>query len=101
TPAMALRRRNAAPPTNPVHSRRVVVRSTALRQPTAAMSVARRAPMPSIATSMALAVLVGTRDWRASSTTAQIRLIAKVIAAAGRGTGGGLARGRDTRAWRG
>ena len=82
---MALRIRNPAPPTNPVQSSKVVALSIAVRQPRPATETASSAPMASVATSMALAVRVGTRDCLSSSRTAQARQIANAIAAVVRG----------------
>src|SRR4029453_8667825 len=44
TPVMALRIRTAAPPMNPVHRSRVVVRSSVVRQPIVAMRIVMSAP---------------------------------------------------------
>jgi hypothetical protein len=57
-----LRMRKARPPRKAAQRRRVVVRSITVRQPRVATSIASDAPMPSSATSLALAVREGTKD---------------------------------------
>ena len=84
-PASAFTTRKAPPPSSPAQSRSVVARSAVPRQPRRATPSAKSVPIPSIATSVPLAVRVGTRDWWASSRIAHPRLIANAIHVVARG----------------